>query len=261
MLYQHIHSKAILADARTAAFWYPNAQHGGALAGLFMELVQQQMPDPDKHPARLYMSLIRPVMTGELYWEIEALKKGAHIQQVKISLYQQQKLVMHGTLLSYRTRLSAPQGSLLTLPKWADQVGYAPSWPKEQQCVHFAKDVAKVRMLKGAMLSDQGEGAAWIDLGTEPFLGKAPLSGDARIAVVADFSNALSSVVSVQEGRFINADLSVEFIRTTTDRELMLWSKTYGAGEGSGIVDGQIYDQSGLVAFCRQTILLDRGDK
>jgi acyl-coenzyme A thioesterase PaaI-like protein len=259
MLYHHIAPKTIIADAKTAAFWYPNAQHGGPLAGLLVELVLQKMPAPNMHPGRLYLSIIRPVMTGELSWEIELVKAGKNIQQVKVSLYQNKKLVVHGTLLLYLTRPSSPKGAPMALPDWAKEEGSSPVWP-DTEMIHFAKDVSDVKIIRGKMLGHHGEGAAWIDVGVNELLDHLPLSPYGRTAVVADFSNALSSVISVDQGRFINADLSIEFLRASTDKALMLSSKTYSMGEGSGVVDGQIYDQKGLVAFCRQTILLDRGD-
>ena len=259
MLYHHIAPNTILADPRTAAFWYPNAQHGGPLAGLLVEIARQKMPAPNMHPARLYLSIIRPVLTGELCWEIELVKGGKNIQQVKVSLYQNTKLVVHGTLLSYLTRPQSPKGASVVLPEWAKAAGRSPDWPDDTM-MHFAKDVSDVKIIRGQMLGSQGEGAAWIDVGVDQLLDHFPLSDYARMAMVSDFSNALSSVISVDQGRFINADLSIEFLRASTDEALMLSSKTYSVGEGSGIVDGQIYDQKGLVAFCRQTILLDRGD-
>jgi acyl-coenzyme A thioesterase PaaI-like protein len=259
MLYHHTRQHVIFADPKTAAFWYPNVQHGGPLAGLLVELVREKMPAVGMQLARLYMSLIRPVFAGELMWDMQLIKSGRNIQQVKVVLSQNQRLVLHGTLLFYKIKSGSPKGQLLQLPAWAETKGYSPKWP-EGQSVHFAKDVAKIRLIKGQMISDYQEGAAWIDVGVHCLVDQIPISGDARVAIVADFSNALSSVISVDEGRFINADLSVEFIRQSDQLDLMLWSKTYSEGFGSGVVDGQIYDQAGLVAFCRQTILLDHGE-
>lgn len=42
MLYHHTRQHVIFADPKTAAFWYPNVQHGGPLAGLLVELVREK---------------------------------------------------------------------------------------------------------------------------------------------------------------------------------------------------------------------------
>ena len=256
MLYQSQGSNAVFAVPLTQAFWYPGAQHGGPLAGLVVELAKRKAPSYPHHIMRLYMSIIRPVMIGELFYEIEVTRAGRKIQQVQVTLSQQERVVARGVVLFYRKNQLQKASTLVPMPSEYQHDGEVPTWPSEPS-EHFAKSATDIWVVDGQPLADLGQGAMWLKFKFAQLLDDQPICPAVRLAMISDFGNALSSVIPVTEGRFINADLSLEVLRETGEEKLLLAAKTIAHELGYGIVQGKIFDSAGLVATCSQTVLLE----
>jgi len=258
VLYRKTGPDIISADKITQAFWYPGAQHGGPLAALVVYLVEQVANPVTMQIVRLYMTLIRPVSVGDMRWELSVIKQGRMIQEIQIIFTQNHKPVLRATTLSYRVADVKVDCDAMSLPaQLADKGGDSITWP-EQPEIHFAKDAVNISVVKGAPLRHHGEGAMWIRPNFDYLIDQEKLSPLGCVAMVSDFGNALSSLISVEEGRFINADLSMEALRAPVDDHLLLQAQTMAYDKGFGVVKGKIYDSEGLVALCHQTILLER---
>ena len=201
---------------------------------------------------------MRPVSCDPITVTTSILRQGRNIQVVDVKFWQNANLVVSATGLKYRVKVgvSAVYDPLPFEAK--DKQILSPDYLPSHPPIHFAKDAVKLQPVSGEMMANSGKGSMWISYDLDHFIDDQAPSSVMKLAMYADFGNALSSAFSPKEGIFINADLSMEIFRYPCSNDVYLTAQTFAGHEGYGVVHGKLYDEKGLLGFCHQTVLLDK---
>jgi hypothetical protein len=97
----------------------------------------------------------------------------------------------------------------------------------------------------------------WIRLRVPVVAGETP-SPLQRTAAAADFGNGISSALPFGEWRFINPDLTIHLQRLPEGEWVCLDAVTWPEGQGLGLAESELFDESGRVGRSLQSLLLER---
>jgi hypothetical protein len=235
--------------------WDPNAQHGGAPAGLLAHAFDALATADGLALARLTYEFVRPVPLGELAVHAEIVRPGRRVQLLDgtIATVDGVELVRARALRVERA-VNVPLHALSVgdVPPGPEH-GSASDWPARDVKV-FAADAMEIRFVAGGFM-DPGPASAWFRLrvpmidGTDP----TPLQ---RLAAAADFGNGISSVLPWDGYVFINPDLTVYVEREPVGEWICLESSTRIAGGGVGFSESVLYDEQGRVGRAAQALLV-----
>ena len=233
--------------------WDSGMQHGGAPSSLIV-WAAERIPTPQPmHIARLTVDLMRPVPVAPLTIETEILREGRKIQLCGIRLLANGVEVVRATVLKIRS-----QG--VTLP---DVVAEQPiDVPFQQDGVlqpprgnnNFLASTT-LRAVRGSFLSP-GPAAIWFR-GDRPIVEGAAISQVMRVALAADFSNGVSSVLDFKKWMFINADLTVTLAREPVGEWILLNSEMTLGKDGAGLAVSRLGDEKGYFGRAIQCLVVE----
>lgn len=240
--------------------WSPDAQHGGAPAGLLAHLVEQAEGGAEMFVSRLTIELLRPVPIAPLTPRARLIRPGRKVQLVEASLLHGDSEVARCTALRIRRsemplpsdlpRIPsppAPEGGLASMPPWAASVGY--------RAFHSAG--VEHRFVAGSF-DRPGAATDWIRLRVS-LIGGEPISPLSRVAAAADFGNGVSWILNRTDGySFINPDLTVYVHRLPAGEWVCLDAATYVSAHGIGLAESQLFDEQGPIGRSVQSLLIDR---
>nr|WP_276718396.1 thioesterase family protein [Kyrpidia tusciae] len=238
--------------------WDPNAQHGGAPAGLFAQLIERAA-EPQR-VVRLTVELLRPVPLCPLTYHVTGAA-GRSVSRWTASLSAGDREVARAYALTGRID---PEGVILPRADEGepnDQLPFPengpafriPGMPEQRS---FYCTAMEARLVTGSV-TEPGPAAVWFRL-RHPLTNGEPLTPMGRAAASADFGNGISWVLPFDQYVYTNADLTVSLFRMPMGEWIGVDARTRIDLPGIGVTSTKLYDRQGLVGFAHQTLVVRR---
>jgi len=234
--------------------WDPNAQIGGAAAGLLARAFERVPAAAGLILSRLTYDFIRPAPVGPVSVQAGVARDGRRVQLLEGAMVTGGVEVVRARALRVHRAAAGPgagAGDTVAPPPGPD-AGH----PGELPGLHrprFATDANEVRFVAGGF--GGGPATAWFRL-TRPLVGAEEPTPLQRLAAAADFGAGLSSTLPRERYVFINVDLTVYVEREPVGEWICLTSETRIADGGIGVAESVLYDQRGRVGRATQALLV-----
>ena len=238
--------------------WDPDAQHGGAPAGLVARAVEAVPSAAPMQVARITMELLRPVPLTPLRLATEVVRPGKRVDLLETYVFSGATPVVRAMSLRIRT-------ADVQVPEGVDEAPPVPG-PEEAetavrpagayQGVSFSSTALDIRTAAGAF-DRPGPTTAWFRL-RQPLVDDEPPSPLVRVAAAADFGNGISWVLPFDRYVFINPDLTIHLHRLPRGEWICLDARTFLGGQGMATAESALYDTLGRVGRGVQSLILDR---
>lgn len=246
--------------------WSSDAQHGGPVAAVVARAAERALAETGAaavSPVRLTLDLERPVPVRPLRVRAEVVRRGRKVQVAEVTVHDEDgRRLARGSVLAIRRQdLDLPADRLAPEdrpPPHRDTSVEQPMWEPMGDVVAFHKDAVDHRFVgpSGGMLGP-GPATDWIRLRVPVVAGEEP-SPFQRTVAAADFVNGLSGVLPVEDWTFINPDLTVALHRLPEGEWVALDAVTRLDARGVGTAEAVLFDETGRLGRCVQTLLVER---
>ena len=237
--------------------WSPGHQHGGAATGLLVREMEQVETFQPMRLARITCDILGPVPIAELEVKTEVLRPGKRVQWVAATMICDGKPIVRSVGLFIRVEDAAtPEMDLLPAPEpgpldCPDSMAELDDLP-----LMFAGGAMEIRIASGKKnWVDPGAGRAWFRLKVPLVDGEDP-TPQQRAAAAADFGNGISAPLSWFDWLFVNGDLTVNLSRLPEGEWISLDSITRLAGDGTGLTETVLGDQSAGLGVASQSLFV-----
>jgi len=251
--YEPLGDGAYRSTDETVGPWGPDSQHGGPPAALVGGVLESCEPREGMRLARVTVEILGPVPVAELQVRARVARPGRRVELLEAVVAAGGRDVLRAT----GWRIAAEQGRAVAV------AGTDPVPPRPEGETPFTFDGAGLfgygravewRFATGA--SDRpGPAAVWTRLRGEVVAGAEP-SGWQRVLAVADSGNGVSAELPLRDWLFINPDLTVALVRPPVGEWVCLQAHTTIAGDGIGLAQSVLSDDTGGLGRGLQTLLV-----
>jgi Thioesterase-like superfamily len=247
------HDRFVATQGATGP-WSPGHCHGGAPAALVIRVAETLPTLVPMAITRLTLELFRPIPTSSLTTRTTIIREGKKLQLVTVHLDADGTEVARGTVLKLRTEAHDVPTEILKAPS-----GIAAAYGLPQDQPRFTGGFARqfdLRAASGAF-REPGPATLWFRLKGQLFSdGNATPTQIA--AAAADFTNGASTALSFAEWTFLNADLSINFVRQPMGEWIAIDAETWVGPEGRALASSRLADSQGWFGQATQSLLLQR---
>ena len=247
-----------LASEISRGPWSLDHQHGGAPTALAVRELERVETFQPMRLVRITCEIIAPVPIGELAVTTELIRPGKRVQWAAATITADGKAVLRANALFMRVEEGAspakelepsPQpGPSEELPLAVDDLGL--------EHAMFAPSAVEIRIAEGkASWLTPGPGRAWFRLKVPLVEGEEP-STQQRAVAAADFGNGISAPLPWGSSLFVNSDLSMNLLREPVGEWISLDSVTRLSGDGTGLTESRLADQSGGLGVATQSLFV-----
>lgn len=243
--------------------WSPSMQHGGPPAALLARALERDLADlePAARIARLTVDFVRPIPIGPLAVEVERVRAGRQVQELRGRLLADGREVCRIAALGIRTAaapLDFGDAGDLGAPRLPGDRPRPPDASAPFSFPFFTSDVGYHRgmeMRYAAGTFGTGVAAAWLRMlrplvpGEEP----SPLQ---RVVIAADSGNGVSAALDTDRFTFINPDLTVYLYRAPVGEWICLDATTTPLPSGIGLAQTTLHDQDGPIGRSLQSLVI-----
>jgi hypothetical protein len=205
--------------------------------------------------ARITVDLLRPVPIAPLQIRTEVIREGRKIQLCAVTLLRDDVMVVRATVLKIRrAELELPPTAVeeqVTLP--GPDAGEAADIPNENPNA-FIRGLS-LRVVQG-QFRQPGPAAIWFRVNRPLFEGQAPTPLQ-RVAMIADFCNGDSTVLSFRDWTFINGDLTISLARLPVGDWILLDAQSWLGDHGAGIAFAKLGDSRGYFGRAIQSLVIE----
>jgi len=244
-------SGGLTATVSTRGPWSPDAQHAGPPTALIVRAAEQAFPD--QQVARLTVELVRPVMIGPVEVALSTERAGRRTTQVSATLSTGGVVCMTARLLLVRPADVVLPPTLTTPtvpPTLASCAPFAFPFFQTDEGYHRA-----VEIRVGAGTFGQGDLSAWMRPRVPLVEGEATSPTQAA-AIVLDAGSGLGLLLDTSRYTFLNADLTLHFLRPPRGNAVYMHAVTTVAPGGRGLCTTAFSDEDGPVGHALQTLIL-----
>ena len=237
--------------------WHPNAQHGGAPAGLLAQTAIEAVNDDAFVLRRLTLDLRKPVPIEPLI--VQCSRDGGRTaERVRLELIHDGQPLCVAHVLFGRSetigdpRSDIPEARLKSVVDSTPGAVYIPGTDPDAESFHYR---ALESRLAAGSIESQGPAAAW-------FRFRYPLIRDhypalsAQAVAIADLGNGISWSVPLETYSFASTDLTVNLWRQPTTEWIGVDSGTHISPLGHGCTLSDLYDENGQIGAASQTLLI-----
>ncbi|HZX56506.1 MAG TPA: thioesterase family protein [Ilumatobacteraceae bacterium] len=265
-LFERVDEGLVLPTELARGPWNPGALHGGPVAAVIAQAVEEVIDDGvDWFVARLTVDIERPVPLEPLAIDTIVTRPGRKVSIVDATV----TLAATGMVLA-RARALRIRSANIAMPYEDPLVGPmlqrepAPEGPEHGthhdiasglDYVAFHADAVEHRYLTLPEPAG-GEVFDWIRM-TVPVLPDRPLTPLQRVAGVADFANGISHVLPFDTHLFINADLTIHMFQPMKGEWVGMASRSHHGPHGVGMSDTALFDTDGRIGRSEQSLLLE----
>jgi hypothetical protein len=247
--------------------WSSDALHGGPVAALLADRLEEEPGGEGMFPARLAVELLRPVGHGPVRVHTDLIRPGKKVRVVEAHVHllddpSPTGLVARGTLQQIRRASIALPDDHRTL----DPLEPAPSRPETLPAndARFAPDdpeafhnSAVEHRSTDAFFGHLGPAFDWLRVIVDLVPG-TPLTPLGRVAAAADFGNGISATLPLPEYLFVNPDVTIFLNRLPVDEWVGVDARTHVGDEGVAYAESVLYDRDGRIGRSVQTLIVDR---
>ena len=252
--YHPVDGDLLRATPLTVGPWSPEHQHAGPPSALICRAIERAAaPHGRTHIARLTVNLLRPAPLGDFRVDVHADQIGRNAGHFS------GRLVTAAKDIALFTALAQREGPLPVPPNAPGHPPPAALKPPEdsapvQMSVRHAFGYAQLvenRLAGGAYF--KGPSAVWFRL-AYPLVGGEEPSPYQRVAVAADSGNGISAALDFDRYTFVNCDLTINLFRRPSSEWICLDAHTWLGGNGCGLAESALYDESGLIGRATQSL-------
>ncbi|MEO7371750.1 MAG: thioesterase family protein [Ilumatobacteraceae bacterium] len=245
--------------------WDPRALHGGPVAALIAEAVEQ-LPDEGSNwfVSRLTIELERAVPVEPLIIRVEVTRPGRKVSILETTI----TLAATGTVLARGRALRIRQADVMlpfddpaiaaNLAREAAPIG--PEFGTDDEIsdvgyIAFHNAAVEHRFIVTPTMPNGGT-FDWVRM-TVPIFAGQPLTSLQRIMGAADFANGISHVLPFETHLFLNPDLTVHLFHPMHGEWVGLASTSLHATNGIGMSDTALYDIEGRMGRSNQSLIVE----
>jgi Acyl-CoA thioesterase C-terminal domain/Acyl-CoA thioesterase N-terminal domain len=235
--------------------WDPNAQHAGPPAALVARAVEGFEPDGRWQVARFTLEVLRPIPLTALRIDARVVRPGKRVQFAEASLVDERAEVARASVWRIRASDQPVPAAGQEPPPFDPPLEsqplpvFEPPWEGES---YFA--AMEWRRAAGAFF-EPGPAALWMRARI-PLVEGEETSPLARVLVVADSGNGISSVSSPLEYLFINTELTVHLFRLPVGEWVCLDAVSRIDPSGVGVAESILWDEVGRIGRANQALLV-----
>jgi hypothetical protein len=260
--YSSTDGRLFRASSLTRGPWHPEHQHAGPPSALICRAIERAAaPQGLTHLARLTANLLRPVPIGECQVDVTADYIGRNAGHYSGRLVADGKEVARFTALMQREDdLPVPAGTAghpLPRPPRPPAQGTPCRMPFPGLVGGYG-ELVENRVAEGRFFD--GPCAAWFRL-RHPLVAGEPPSPYQRVAVAADSGNGISASLDFHRYSFINCDLTIHLLRAPLGEWVCLQARSAFGGNGCGMAESALYDETGLIGRAVQTLAVRARDE
>lgn len=235
--------------------WDREAQHAGPPAALVARAIERLEPASQMQVVRFTLEVLRPIPLTALRIDARVVRPGRRVQFVEASLVDERGEVARASAWRIRpsdrsvpaagqepTSFDPPLDSL-PVPV------FDPPWEGESYFTAMEWRGA------GGAFFEPGPAAAWMRTRIPLVEGEEP-SPLARVLVVADSGNGISSVTSPLEYLFINTEITVHLFRLPIGEWVCLDAVSRIDPSGVGVAESILWDEVGRIGRGNQALLV-----
>lgn len=230
--------------------WSADFLHGGPPCALLTRALERSFPD-DFQLTRLTFELLRPVGFARLVIRTQVDAEGANVRRGTAVLEADGKVLIRAQAMAFKKVLLAldlpaeappPLPATLspfTLPFFQTPVGYHTSM--------------ELKFARGSLGTSPV--AAWLRMKLPLLTGEKP-SPFVRAVCAADSGNGVAQIVDFRAFTFVNADLTLTFLRRPKGEWVCLEAHTMATKDGVGLADTRLWDEQGPVGRGTQSLVV-----
>lgn len=237
--------------------WHPNAQHGGAPAGLLAQTAIEAIDDPTFVLQRFTLDILKPVPIEPLS-VMCSNDGGRSVQRVRLELIHDGRPLCVAHVLFGRSdssgglKTKAPATRLKPVSESTPDVVHIPGTDPDAQTFHYR---ALESRLAAGSVERQGPAAAWFRF-RYPLIGDNDCGAAAQAVAIADLGNGISWSVPLETHSFASTDLTVNLWRRPATEWIGVDSATRISPYGHGCTLSYLYDENGPIGVAAQTLLV-----
>ena len=247
--YFYFNGDVITATKHGAGPWDPTMLHGGAPTALVTRLVEDVLTAVPMRLTRLTVDLMRPVPIGELRADVSVTREGRNIQTVAVTLSANGKPVVRASGLKIRkAEFDLPED--VQLPVQA-------AGPKPEILEFLRGDGfnSTVQMREADPTPAGAARGVWFHI-QRPFFDDMATTPLMRAAATGDYCNGFGSPLDFERWTYINADLTLHFVRDPVGEQMMLAANCWIGPDGRGLAFGELSDEQGSFGRAVQSLVI-----
>lgn len=247
------HGDELVPNAVAHGGWGPTLG-GQVIGGLLARAIEQQVDDPDLHPARLTVDILRRVATEPVRTSASVLRAGRRMCSMDATMTQAGDVVARASALFLR-RSAQPPGRFWTTPV------ELPAVPDETDAV-----AANMPMFVQAYGSSDdadfpwqhdGPRYAWVREFRDLVQGES-MTAFVRAAMAVDITASMANFSTAGLG-FINADYTLTLSRLPDGPYIGLAVQTHSAADGIATGSTALFDRLGQIGIGLSTAIASTG--
>ena len=253
-----IEGETVIPSELAGGPWSPDAQHGGAVAGLLARAAERSPTPVPMRVARLSIDLMRAVPLHPMRIETNVVRAGRRIHGVDVALLDGETCVARASALLMQTdethaALATPGRTGMGAPPEVVNNplgdGAMPEWmPGFIRAVDYVGGLAKTT----------GEPhRLWARLRCKLVAGEEP-SPLVRLAAMSDFTSGAGNALDYMRYTSINPDLTLYIGRDPVGEWIGLESTTWLGSQGTGQSLATLFDATGPIGTAQTSLLLGR---
>lgn len=241
--------------------WDSGAQHAGPPAALLARAIEGLEPAGEFQVARFTLEILRPIPLSALQIEARVVRPGRRVQFAEATLTDTRGEVARASVWRIRPATESGPAAGQEPPPFDSPLDspplpvFDPPWEGGES--YFA--AMEWRVARGAFFAP-GPAAAWVRARI-PLVQGEETSPLARVLIVADSGNGISSVTSPLEYLFINTELSVHLFRLPVGEWLCLDAVSRIEPNGVGMAESILWDEVGRIGRGNQSLLVAPRDR
>lgn len=233
--------------------WSPDAQHGGAPAGLLAWALERELQGHRQSVTRMSIDLLRPVGLEPLMVSVRG-STGRTVGRWDATLEAQGRPLARAVALSCTARelhAHAPaRAGRLPFPDHDSQLRIAGML--DHRSFHYT--AMQTRLAEGSV-AQPGPAAVWFRL-RYPLVAGQPVSPLMRAVTAADFGNGISWELRLEDYPCVSADLTVHLHRPPCGEWIGVAAQTTIEPHGVGLTDSVLHDLDGPIGRALQTLIV-----
>lgn len=276
-LFRRIDAAVFEATELTRGPWDPGAQHAAPPSALLGEAIAGQGGEGRSgwHVGRINYEILSPVPIAKLQVATEVIRPGRSVELVEATLTApesrdpdralvqarawrlrggQVRLPAHAdpSLPDSHARQAGRPGGDTGQPRPPEQGSVQPYFPGAGEVGYHT--AMEIRFLRGGF-DEPGPGFAWMRPRVSLIAGEET-SQLARVLLVADSGNGVSSPLDIRTHVFINVDLTVRLHRLPVGEWIGMDALSIAEPSGVGVSDSALFDLEGPIGRAGQTLLI-----
>jgi hypothetical protein len=252
--YHLVDGDLLRATPLTVGPWSPEHQHAGPPSALICRAVERAAaPHGLTHIARLTVNLLRPAPLGDFRVEVREDQIGRNAGHFS------GKLTLGAKDIALFTALAQRESALPVPPRTPGHPPPAALKPPGESApvtMNTVKPCGYAQLVENRLAWGayfQGPSAVWFRL-AHPLVGGETPSPYQRVAVAADSGNGVSAALDFEHYTFVNCDLTINLFRRPVSEWICLDARTWLGGNGCGLAESALYDESGLIGRATQSL-------